>query len=99
MGVKNQTLVLDLKMKTGFDLYDLSTRDKRSVGGDDMIRKANHQAITYGKLRKDQEMNLQQQFNAIEKILPAPLAINLLSQIVLIAAVPRDFEVICPSQG
>jgi len=30
--------------------------------------------------------------NAIEKILPAPLAINLLSQIILIAADGPDFE-------
>jgi len=44
-------------------------------------------------------MYLQEQFNAIEKILPAPLAINLLSQIVLIAADGPDFDVICPTGG
>jgi len=42
---------------------------------------------------------LHEQFNAIEKILPAPLAINLLSQIVLIAADGPDFSVICPTGG
>lgn len=55
--------------------------------------------MTYGKFRKDQEIYSQKQFDAIRKILPAPLAINLLSQIILIAAVYPDFEVICPSGG
>merc|ERR550532_189053 len=55
--------------------------------------------MSYRKLRKDQELYLHEQFNAIEKILPAPLAINLLSQIVLIAADGPDFAVTCPTGG
>jgi len=63
------------------------------------ISTANQQAMSYRKLRKDQELYLHEQFNAIEKILPAPLAINLLSQIVLIAADGPDFAVTCPTGG
>merc|ERR550532_1689916 len=55
--------------------------------------------MSYRKLRKDEELKLQKQFNAIEKILPAPLAISLLSQIVLIAADGPDFAVTCPTGG
>jgi len=83
---------------TGLVLYGFSPREKRSASINE-IRDANHQATNWKNLKKDQELYLQQQFNAIEKVLPAPLAINLLSQIVLISAVYTDFPVICPTGG
>merc|ERR1712110_861004 len=83
---------------TGLVLYSSSPRDKRSASINE-IRDANNQATNWKNLKEDRQLYLQKQFNAIEKILPAPLAINLLSQIVLISAVYTDFEVICPIGG
>jgi len=83
--------------ETGAQLHGSAQRNKRSVSNE--IRDIDKQAMTYGKLRKDQELALLKDFNAIEKLLPAPLAINLLSQIVLIAAVAPDFSIVTPSFG
>jgi len=48
------------------------------------------------KARSDKEMFFKNQFDALEKIAPAPLAISLLSQIVLIAAeYKHDFSLRC----
>merc|ERR1739847_35687 len=48
---------------------------------------------------KDQELYFTNEFNALNKIITAPTAIMLLSQIVLIAAVAPDFELAEPTSG
>lgn len=55
--------------------------------------------INKGKQKKD-EPYLQSQLNALDKITPAPLAISLLSQIVLFAAQSKiDIKIECPQKG
>merc|ERR1712038_641363 len=89
----------NISMETGLELYGSSGREKRSSSIEDLIRKADDQATSFRKLREEEELHLQEDFNAIDKILPAPLAINLLSQIILIAADSKtDFEPVCGNQ-
>jgi len=53
-----------------------------------------------GSNRKDQQLFQNEDFNALEKITPAPLAVALLAQIVLVSAQYKtDFGLECPRTG
>merc|ERR1719206_657799 len=64
------------------------------------IKDAEKSLMWPSKTRQDQELFHKNKFSALEKIVPAPMAVALLSQIVLVSAsYKRDFSLECPKDG
>jgi len=99
-----EDLITDL-LKTDQNKETFMIRKSRSYGTNiagqrKQIEDAERNLMRPSVVRRDQELVLKENFNALEKIIPAPMAVALLAQIVNIAASsPRDFELDCPPEA